>query len=402
MNAIPPSRRRFLRGSLAAGLAGAFPAISRATEKTWTVGIVGDSDKGGYGHGLDTVWLGLPETRIVGVSDPSESGRGKAVERLKLSPEAAFAGYNEMLQTKRPQLVAVCPRHIDQHRDMILAAIESGAKGIYVEKPFCRDLGEADAIVSACEKSGTKLAIAHRNRYHPVLPVIARLVEEGAIGRWLEIRARGKEDARGGSLDLWVLGSHLLNLTRYFTGEALGVSAIVLEQGKPVTAADVKDGSEGIGPLAGNEVHARIDTEKGIPVFFDSIANAGVRETGFGLQLIGTEGIIDLRADAEPLAHYLEGSPFRPAAAAKAWTPVTSAGIGKPEPIADIRALVSGHQGPCRDLIAAITGNRHPLCSEIDGRAVVEMTMGIFESHRQGGRIVDLPLKDRTHPLTRL
>ncbi|MCB1203854.1 MAG: twin-arginine translocation signal domain-containing protein, partial [Verrucomicrobiae bacterium] len=25
MNAIPPSRRRFLRGSLAAGLAGAFP-----------------------------------------------------------------------------------------------------------------------------------------------------------------------------------------------------------------------------------------------------------------------------------------------------------------------------------------------------------------------------------------
>lgn len=400
---MKPSRRRFLRGSLATGLSAALPPLARAAgEKTWTVGVIGDTDKGGYGHGLDTVWSGLRETKVVGVSDPSGSGRAKAVERLKLAPESAFASYREMLESKRPELVAVCPRHIDQHRDMILAAIESGAKGLYVEKPFCRDLEEADAIVSACEKSGAKLAIAHRNRFHPVLPVIAKLVEEGAIGRWLEIRARGKEDARGGSLDLWVLGSHLLNLTRYFAGEALRVSATVLEQGKPVTAADVKEGAEGIGPLGGNEVHARIDTEKGIPVFFDSVANAGVRETGFGLQLIGTEGIIDLRADAEPLAHYLGGSPLRPVSEARAWIPVTSAGIGKPEPIADIRPLVSGHQGPCRDLIAAITGNRHPLCSELDGRAVVEMTMGIFESHRQGGKTVDLPLLDRTHPLTRL
>ncbi|MBL9156002.1 MAG: Gfo/Idh/MocA family oxidoreductase [Verrucomicrobiales bacterium] len=397
------SRRHLLRGTLASGLSAALPPLARAAEgKIWTVGVIGDTDKGGYGHGLDTVWSGLPETKIIGVSDPSETGRTKAIERLKLTPGDAYPGYREMLEAKRPELVAVCPRHIDQHHDMILAAIEAGAKGLYVEKPFCRDLVEADAIVAACEKSGAKLAIAHRNRYHPVLPVIAKLVEEGAIGRWLEIRARGKEDARGGSLDLWVLGSHLLNLTRYFTGEARNVSATVLQEGRPVVAADVKEGAEGIGPLAGNAIHARFETEKGIPVFFDSIANAGVRESGFGIQLIGTEGVIDFRADAEPLAHYGKGSPFRPTAEPRKWVPITSGGIDQPEPIADIKALVAGHHGPCRDLIAAIGENRAPLCSDRDGRAIVEMTLAIFESHRQGGRIVSMPLKERRSPLALL
>lgn len=398
----PLSRRHVIKGALATGLAGSLPLTGRAYDRIWTVGVIGDTDRGGYGHGLDTVWLGLPETRVIGVSDPVEEGRKKAVEKLKLAPGASFADYREMLEKTSPELVAIGPRHIDQHHDMILAAIAAGAKGLYVEKPFCRNLVEADAIIAACEKSGTKLALAHRNRYHPVLPVIVKMIEEGAIGRWLEIRARGKEDARGGSLDLWVLGSHLLNLCHYFTGEPRSVSASLLQDGKAVTKADVKDGAEGVGPLAGNEVHARFETEKGIPVFFDSVAGAGVKETGFGIQLIGTEGVIDLRADAEPNAHYFAGSPFRPSTEARAWIPITSAGAGRPEPITAIRALVGGHQGPVRDLISAIRENRPPLCSDRDGRVILEMTMGIFESHRRGGAAIPLPLKERDNPLTKL
>jgi len=403
MTTPPLSRRKILRGTLASAAAAALSPMVRAQEgKIWTVGVIGDTDRGGYGHGLDTVWLGLPETKIVAVADPVEAGRAKSLERLKLAPELAFSDYRKMLETVKPELVAVGPRHVDQHHDMILAAIQAGAKGLYVEKPFCRNLVEADAIVAACEKNRVKLALAHRNRYHPVLPVVAKLIADGAIGRWLEIRARGKEDARGGSLDLWVLGSHLLNLCHYFAGTPLNVAATVLQDGRPVTASDVKDGAEGIGPLAGNEVHARFSTEKGIPVFFDSVATAGTKEAGFGLQLIGTEGIIDLRGDGDPLAHYLAGNPFRPVGEARAWVPITSAGIGKPETLSDLRKLVGGHQIPIRDLIASIVENRAPLCSDRDGRTVLEMTLGIFESHRQGGQTVALPLEEKGNPLTRL
>jgi len=397
-------RRSFTAGFLAT-VAGEIvaPAFLRSDEaKKWRIGVIGHTGRGDYGHGIDRVWLNIPKTRIVAVADPVDQGRAKALKRLKVAAGAGFADYHKMLDEVSPDIVAISPRHADQHRDMAVVAAESGAKGIYMEKPFCRDLKEADAIVAACEKSDTRLAIAHRNRYHPVLPVIAKLLEDGSIGKWLEIRVRGKEDRRGGSEDLWVLGSHLLNLTHYFAGKPLSCSAFLLQDGRPVVRGDVAEGAEGLGPLAGNEVHARFEMESGIPVFFDSIQNAGTRDAGFGLQMIGSRGVIDLRGDAEPLAHILSGSPFLPKPRPGAWVPVTSAGIGKPEPISDIRAQIAGHIAPATDLIAAIQENRPPLCSAEDGRVVVEMIMAVFESHRLGGRRISLPLTCRENPLARL
>ncbi len=362
--------------------------------------VIGHTGRGNYGHGIDTCWLDHPGLEIVAVADADAKGLAEAKKRLRTS--AGFADYREMLAEARPEFAGIGPRHIDQHRDMVMACIEAGVKGMYLEKPFCRTLAEADEIVAACERHGARLALAHRNRYHPVMLVVKAMMQEGRIGRVLELRCRGKEDARGGSLDLWVLGAHLMNLAHFFAGAPLSCSAAVLQNGKPVTKADVKEGDEGAGPLAGNEAHARFETAGGAPVFFDSVQNAGVKAAGFGIQIIGTEGIIDLRMDQEPVAHLLAGSPFRPVAEARAWMPITSAGPGKPEPLADIQALIAGHGLPVRDLVAAVDEGREPLCGAKDGRVILEMIMGVFESHRQGGARVALPLAERDNPLARL
>lgn len=393
------NRRHFLTTTTAAGLALGSPAAESGSKLK--VAIIGHTGRGGYGHGLDTMWLSVPATEIVAVADPDAKGLEAELKKLKV-PAKGFADYKQMLTEVKPYIVAIGPREIDQHRDMVMACAEAGVKGIYLEKPFVRSLAEADEVIAACTKHGMKVAIAHRNRYHPVMPVVAQLVKDGAIGRLLEFRARGKEDTRGGSLDLWVLGTHLFNLIHYFGGKPLAGSAVVLQNGKPVTKADVKEGAEGIGPLAGNEVHARFEMECGVPAYFDSVQSAGVKNTGFGVQLIGTEGVIDLRTDAEPAAQILKGSPFRPTNEARAWIPITSAGIGQPEPLTDIKTLVAGHGIPATDLIAAIKEDRAPLCSAEDGRVTIEMVSAVFESHRLNGQRVTLPLETRVNPLTLL
>ena len=392
------NRRAFITTSLASSLS-LRQAYSATAAKT-RVAVIGHTGRGNFGHGLDSMWLDLPETEVVAVADADAKGLAGALKKLKL--DKGYADYRKMLSEARPDIVAIGPRHIDQHHEMTLAAIQAGARGIYMEKPFVPTLTQADEIIAACEKSGTKVALAHRNRYHPVLPVLKKMIADGAIGRPLEYRTRGKEDARGGSLDLWVLGSHLFNLVNFFAGDPRACTASVFQEGRLITRADVKEGAEGIGPLAGNEVHARFEMADGLPAFFDSVQNAGVKTAGFGVQIIGTEGIIDLRIDAEPLAHYLAGSPFGPNDQPRLWQPVTSAGPGQKEPVENIRKLVGGHVGPGRDLIAAIQENREPLCSAKDARTTLEMTMGIFESHRLGAQRVELPLNDRRHPLTRL
>jgi predicted dehydrogenase len=395
---MKPNRRQFL-GSVAVGSL-AFAARGAEAAPRVRVAVIGHTGRGDYGHGVDTMWLKLPETEVVVVADADAKGLAAAQQRL--SVKSGFADYRKMLAEVKPEIVAIGMRHVDQHRDAALAAVAAGAKGIYMEKPFCRTPAEADEIIAACEQRQVKLAIAHRNRWHPVLPVIARLVKEEAIGRLLELRARGKEDARGGALDLWVLGSHLLNLIVYFGGAPRGCAATLWQDGQLVTRADVKEGAEGVGPLAGNEVHARFDLERGVPAYFDSIAKAGVAAAGFGLQLIGTKGIIDLRVDQDPVAQLLAGSPFRPGKEPRTWVPITTAGIGQPEPSADLGKQVMGHLVGGRDLIAAIREKREPLCGAREGRTTVEMIAAVFESHRLQGQRVAFPLTARDNPLARL
>lgn len=391
-------RRNFLAASSSSLL---LPALLRGeTSGKLRVGVIGHTGRGNFGHGLDTVWIRVPETEIVCVADGNEAGLPDAKKRLQV--ENGFTDYRKMLTDVNPDIVAVCPRQPDQHRHMILAAIESGAKGIYVEKPFCRTPAEADEIAAACEKHNAKLAVAHRNRYHPTLQAIDKLLADGGIGKVLEIRGRGKGDRRGGAEDLWVLGSHVLNLVNYFGGATRSCSAALLQDGRRVTKADVREGNEALGLLAGNEVHARYEMERGFIAYFDSIANDGTRSAGFGLQIIGSEGFVDINCDKLPLAYLVRGNPFQPTAEPRAWVPITSAGPGKSEPIEDIADLVSHHVSPARDLITAIREDRQPLCSVDEGATTVEMICATFASHRESSKAVAIPLAHRGNELARL
>jgi predicted dehydrogenase len=322
------------------------------------------------------MWQRLPETEIVAVADADAKGLAAAEKRLGVK---GFADYRVMLSGTKPELVAISPRHIDQHRDMALAAIESGARGIYMEKPFCRTPAEADEIIAACDRRGVKLALAHRNRYHPALPVAAK---DPAIGELRELRGRGKQDDRGGVLDLWVLGSHVFNLAHFIAGKPIACTAKLLQDGKPVTRADVQEGAEGVGPIAGNELHARFEMESGVPVLFRSVRRAGKKADGFGLELVGAKGIIDLRVDEDPFAR-LGDKPVGPAGA-------------------DVVKPVASHELAARDLLAAMREDRAPLCDARAGRVTVEMICAVLESHRLGGQRVTFPLKTRQNPLTLL
>jgi predicted dehydrogenase len=391
-------RREFLAATVAATVSVAVRGGESAAPLR--VAVIGQTGRGNYGHGLDTMWRRLPETTIVAVADADAKGLEEALKKLGVT--RGFHDYRLMLAETKPDIVAIAPRHVDQHRDMILAAVAAGVRGIYLEKPFCRTPAEADEIIAACEARNVRLAVAHRNRWHPVLPVLQQLISNGAIGRVLEIRARGKEDHRGGALDLWVLGSHLFNLATVFAGVPVACTATLLQGGRLVTRVDVTAGAEGVGPLAGDEVHARFEMASGIPVFFDSIKGAGVPAAGFGIQIVGTQGVFDLRVDEEPVAHYLAGNPFQPVQDARRWVPVTTAGIGQPEPISELGRLLAQHVIPGRDLIAAMREGRETLCGAREAATTIEMICAVFESHRLNGQRVSLPLSSRVNPLSRL
>ncbi|MBM3998015.1 MAG: Gfo/Idh/MocA family oxidoreductase [Planctomycetes bacterium] len=358
----------------------------------YRVAVIGHTGRGNYGHDVDTVWLELPECEIVGVADADEGGLSQAVGRLR-APRG-FRDYREMLDKLRPDIAAIGPRWLDQHRDMIVAAAEHGCH-VFMEKPFCRTLDEADQIVAACERNRVKLAIAHQTRYSPKLKAVRDMIGEGAIGDVLELRARGKEDARGGGEDLWVLGSHLFNLIHVIGGEPKWCFADVRVDGRTAGPGDVREGNEGIGPLVGDSVQAMYGLARGAVAYFGSRKNANGGR--FGLQVYGSKGVIEILTGHLPAAHFLADPAWSPGRTGANWIPISSMGPGREEPLAD-GGLRAGNVIACRDLLAAIEGDRLPECNVYEARATIEMILAVFASHRARAP-VPIPLAPRGNPL---
>lgn len=359
------------------------------------VAVIGHTGRGDYGHGLDTVWQHVPDCQLVAVADADDAGRARAMQRLSVT--RGYVDYRQMLDEVRPDIVSVAPRWLDQHRDMVVAAAERGSH-IYLEKPMCRSLTEADEMVAAIERHKVKLAVAFQTRYSPKLPLVRQLLEDGRIGDVLELRGRGKEDARGGGEDLWVLGSHVMNLIHHLAGEPQWCFAQVEEDRVPIERRHVRPGAEGIGPLAGDRVQAMFAMADGVTAYFGSRRHAAGER--FGVQVFGTRGVLEILTGYLPQIHLLEDPRWSPGRGGAKWVPVSSQGVDQPEPLED-GGLHAGNVLACQDLLHAIEHDRQPEASVYEGRMTIAMISSVFESQRLG-RPVPFPLTTRENPLTLL
>lgn len=363
--------------------------------RNYRVAVIGRTGFGGYGHGLDVVWKEIPGAAVVAVADPDDKGRAAAAKRL--GAPRAYADYRVMLEKERPQIVSVADRHLDQHRDMVVACARAGAS-VFLEKPMARTLAEADEMIRACETHHVKLAIAHQTRYSPRLQRVREMVQGGQLGDLLELRGRGKEDHRGGGDDLMVLGTHVFDLMRFLGGDPQWCFARVLEGSKPAGKGQVRPGDEGMGPVAGDQITATYGFPRGaLATFGTHRARHGVGQR-FALSLYGSRGVVQMGTGSLPPVFFCEDPSWMPGRSRAKWLEVSSAGPGKPETL-KAPGLGPGNVWIVQDLIEAIEKDRQPRGSMYDGRAALEMILAVYESHRLTAP-VDLPLKNRQHPLS--
>ena len=126
------------------------------------------------------------------------------------------------------------------HHGVVLAAAAAG-KHILCEKPLAVTVQEAEAMVAAVEGAKVTHMIAHHLRKAPALLYARRLIEDGALGRILHVRALWtndfaidpeypltwrfrREDAGPGGV-IGDLHSHLIDLARFLVGEIVEVVA---------------------------------------------------------------------------------------------------------------------------------------------------------------------------------
>ena len=371
---------------------------------SYRAGIIGQTGSGNYGHGLDLAFSDLDNVEVVAVADSDPEGLKAAGERIGVG--GLYNDYREMLEKESLDLVSVGPRWVGPHTEMVIASAEAKVKGIFCEKPFARTLAEADAMLAACERNNVRVAVAHR-RANAYEQHAKKLVDEGAIGKVMTMKARGKGDRRSGGQDLAVLGTHMLDSMRYFAGSDVDWAyAHVAQDGREVTLADAHEGTEEIGLIAGEELSAYYVFKNGLNAHFESYPcpSSGDNSSSrwFGFEVYGTQGILSLRnSPTGELMIYPNGM-WIPGEENTKWERVL---LDEWERKADgsLRSdperMQLSNRMIATELIEAIEAGREVIAASSghDARAVLEMIMAVHESARLKSRIY-FPLQNRENP----
>lgn len=354
--------------------------------RTYRAAVIGRTGRGNYGHQLDQVWKQFPNVQVVAIADDNSEGLKLAAARS--GAKAAYADYREMLRKEKPDLVSIGVRWPDCHEEMVTAAAAAGAS-IYLEKPMSRTPAEADRMIAACDRAGVKLAVAHQMRISPILEYAKQCVRQGIIGQLQEMRGRGKEDKRAGGEDLMVLGTHVFDLMRQFAGDPLWAAGRVTAGGTDIGRRDVREGAEGLGPIAGDAVAGMFAFRGGLTGYFASRRSDEASGKRWGLDLYGSKGMLTIRAaPEEPVVQVCRSVEWSGAP----WERITLPGDPAP------RDIHGANKAVAADLLEAIEQNREPKMSGREARWTIEMAMALYESQRTGARVL-FPLKNRENPL---
>jgi predicted dehydrogenase len=342
------------------------------TQGQYRAVIIGDSDRGGYGHGWDTAWHGVSSVIVTAIADPSEAGLRQALSR---SPGArGYHDYRKMLEKEKPDIVTICPRWPDQRLAMFTAAAQAGAH-VLVEKPFASSVREADAMVDSADRYDIKVQVGHTARIGGVAAGIRDVLREGRLGTLLEIRSRGKEDRRAGGEDLMVLGSHDFDLMRYYVGNPRWVFAHVTERGREVRPNMMRPASEPIGNVAGDQVAAMFCFPDDIHGYFSSKTSDDGTGKRFGVTFYGTKGMAFLSLTTEPCgpAYLLRSSSW----VSDGQTPWERIDVASTPGLSPREAA---NRAMAINLVEAIEHSREPVCTARDGRWTIEMIEAIYQS----------------------
>jgi len=394
------SRRRFTTGAFATVLAAGFgrsasaePAPKNAPGGKWRAVIIGHTGEGDYGHGLDAIFNDRPDVEVVGLADPDAAGRAKAAERSK-APRT-YADWRELLEKEKPQLVCLASRWTHERHPAAVAALTSGAH-LVSEKPFTSTLSEADELLALAERNGAKIAVAHQMRLAPSVQVLHQAVASGLIGDLLEINAWGKQDDRAGGEDMIVLGSHMLDLMRFFGGDAAWCTARVLSAGRDITKKDARIVKERIGPVAGDEIFAQFAFPNGVMGSFTSRKKLRQQTGHWGLELVGSKTSARVLADVFPAVHVLKPGKWDAAGRADQWQRLETDSGAKLS--AEERGFGPANRRLVDDWLEAIRDNREPGCSGRNATKALELIMAVYQAALSGARAA-LPLTNRAHPL---
>jgi predicted dehydrogenase len=208
--------------------------------------------------------------------------------------------YRQMLHGKSIDAVVVATSDA-MHYPITMAAIEAGLH-VLCEKPLALTAPQAREMYEAAEAADIKHMVCFSNRWTPHFRYVRQLIDDGYLGRVLHCHIRceagyGRLDQSNWRFDqtnsrgiLGDLGSHMIDLARWYVGDIGAVSAHLANYG-------VRIGASGTHRLPANDSAALllefVDGAQGT-IHVSATAHVAQRGLDYQLVLYGEAGTLDI------------------------------------------------------------------------------------------------------------
>ena len=351
--------------------------------KTYKVAILGCRGRGGAAA---RAYYDHPRTELVGLCDLIPKLYNELGDALEVEPR--YDDLDRMMQETAPDIVAI-PTGTEFHHPLAMRVLEYGVH-IDIEKPLCVDLQETDEVVSKAQEKGVRIAVHHQGRTGAIMRAVAQAYEAGHIGELRSIFGYGK--FYYGGYGLMNIGTHMINTMFKLAGHCRSVSASAMTDGHPITPEDVIPSAGGMGIVAGEHLTTTLDFDNGVTASL--LQHRYEKKVNSVMEFCGTEGRLMVAKKGGML---LSATHYTPGDTVEEWEdldpifPICK----KPDGVSDVEDLWY-----VDEYVSALDEGRDHECNGSEGRHVVEVMMGIFESAAYGRRVA-LPQLDRSQPLLR-
>ena len=329
------------------------------TEKL-RVGVIGAGLKGtqhARAYQLD------PRTEVVAVAEKDPKVLELFQKRFGL--ERGYADYREMLANEEIDISApILPSTVIP--EVVLASVEAEVKGIFCEKPFCVTLEEADRLVETCDSKGVHFASGDAERNSDNLWKARGIIESGEIG---DVQAIS---IYGGTGEMWGGGCQSLSVMRMFAWDA------DVEWVTGWVENDAwSDNDQGMGGSIhfANGIECYIYMRSGAKRGFEVLCEGGYLSYDWGeVRMFRSYG-----SEAEefggpfPLSKH-----FGPDLDSDGWI-----------------SMATRQDNSTRSFLDTMEAAVEPRCSGENMRKVLEIIVGMRESHRHSFAPIKFPIEDR-------
>ena len=327
--------------------------------RTYRVALIGCGRKG---HGHARGYAGNPRTEIVAAADPDADNLKLFLEHF---PVQGYADYRELLAQEEIDIAApILP--VQPNPQVVINCSGAGVKAIYCEKPMAASLAEADAMGQACESRGIAFASGDAYRNMPQHWKVKGLMDSGDLGELCSINLyQSTNEISGG-------GCQGLSVLRLFADDADVKWVTGWCLGDPFS-----DDDQGMGG------HVRF--ANGADAFIHT-----KRSPLEGIEVVCSKGVYHSTWNSGQL---WRGEPHKKLVVEEGFF----AEFGDPEDW--INPSGTRQRGGIQSIVEALDQGIEPRCSGANMRKVLEIAIGLRQSHRENHVPVRFPIRDRSQKI---